>query len=38
MPRRTPTLNTDVIGTLDLPPENSVGEYLLSKQQDKYFV
>lgn len=38
MPRLKPTLKTDVIGSLDLTPEESVGEYLLSRQQEQFFV
>ncbi|EDW57725.1 coiled-coil domain-containing protein 42 like-2 [Drosophila virilis] len=38
MPRHKPTLKTDVIGNLDLNPEEAVGEYLLSRQQERYFV
>ncbi|KAH8377636.1 hypothetical protein KR093_006351, partial [Drosophila rubida] len=38
MPRRKPTFKTDVIGTLDLNPEEAVGEYLLSRQQERFFV
>ncbi|KAL7739876.1 hypothetical protein ACLKA6_003364 [Drosophila palustris] len=38
MPRRKPTFKTDVIGNLDVNPEEAVGEYLLSRQQERFFV
>ncbi|XP_023172561.1 uncharacterized protein LOC111600597 [Drosophila hydei] len=38
MPRHKPTRKTDVIGSLDLNPEESVGEYLISRQQERFFV
>ncbi|EDW75420.1 uncharacterized protein Dwil_GK23826 [Drosophila willistoni] len=38
MPRRKPTTKTDVIGSLDLNPEDAVGEYRLSLQQEQFFV
>ncbi|KAM8714934.1 hypothetical protein ACLKA7_002046 [Drosophila subpalustris] len=38
MPRRKPTFKTDVIGNLDLKAEEAVGEYLLSRQQERFFV
>ncbi|XP_062142457.1 uncharacterized protein LOC133850390 [Drosophila sulfurigaster albostrigata] len=38
MPRTKPTTTLDVLGNLDLKPEEAVGDYLLSKAQQKYFV
>ncbi|EDV98726.1 uncharacterized protein LOC6566849 [Drosophila grimshawi] len=38
MPRRKPTTKTDVLGNLDLSPETAVGEYMISRQQDRFFV
>ncbi|KAH8403337.1 hypothetical protein KR222_010939 [Zaprionus bogoriensis] len=38
MPRRKPTFKTDVIGNMDLNPEEAVGEYLISRQQERFFV
>ncbi|XP_017854639.1 uncharacterized protein LOC108607990 [Drosophila busckii] len=38
MPRRKPTFKTDVIGDLDLNPEQAVGEYMISRQQERFFV
>ncbi|EDV98727.1 uncharacterized protein LOC6566850 [Drosophila grimshawi] len=38
MPRTKPTKTLDVLGNLDLRPEEAVGDYLLSKIQDKYFI
>lgn len=38
MPRHKPTFKTDVIGSLDLNPEEAVGEYLVSRQQERFFV
>lgn len=38
MPRRKPTIKTDVIGDLDLSPEQAIEDYKVSKQQDQYFV
>ncbi|KAH8240900.1 hypothetical protein KR026_007376 [Drosophila bipectinata] len=38
MPRVKPTKKVDVLGNLDLRPEEAVGDFLCSKQQDKYFV
>ncbi|XP_034666946.1 cilia- and flagella-associated protein 73-like [Drosophila subobscura] len=38
MPRREPTTTIDVVGNLDLRPEQAVGDYRASRQQDKYFV
>ncbi|KAH8274057.1 hypothetical protein KR044_009423 [Drosophila immigrans] len=38
MPRTKPTMTLDVLGNLDMRPEEAVGDYLLSKAQEKYFV
>ncbi|KAH8255636.1 hypothetical protein KR038_007729 [Drosophila bunnanda] len=38
MPRVKPTKKIDVLGNLDLRPEEAVGDYICSKQQDKFFV
>ncbi|KAH8324518.1 hypothetical protein KR074_009279 [Drosophila pseudoananassae] len=38
MPRRKPTIKTDVIGDLDLSPEQAIEDYKVSKQQDQFFV
>ncbi|XP_041451203.1 uncharacterized protein LOC111079098 [Drosophila obscura] len=38
MPRHKPTLTIDVVGSLDLRPEQAVGDYRVSRQQDQYFV
>ncbi|KAH8412854.1 hypothetical protein KR009_006272 [Drosophila setifemur] len=38
MPRVKPTKKVDVLGNLDLKPEDAVGDYLCSKDQDKFFV
>nr|XP_017089803.1 uncharacterized protein LOC108120584 [Drosophila bipectinata] len=38
MPRHRPTKKIDVLGNLDVRPEEAVGDYLCSKQQEKYFV
>ncbi|KAH8305439.1 hypothetical protein KR018_005408 [Drosophila ironensis] len=38
MPRVKPTKKVDVLGNLDLRPEEAVGDYICSKQQDKFFV
>ncbi|EDW57724.1 coiled-coil domain-containing protein 42 like-2 [Drosophila virilis] len=38
MPRTKPTKTIDVLGNLDLRPEEAVGDYLLSKLQEKYFI
>ncbi|BFF94038.1 uncharacterized protein DMAD_11767 [Drosophila madeirensis] len=38
MPRIKPTKKLDVLGNLDLRPEDAVGDYLNSKMQDKFFV
>lgn len=38
MPRHRPTKKVDVLGNLDLRPEEAVGDYLCSKQQEKFFV
>ncbi|KAH8244774.1 hypothetical protein KR032_000023 [Drosophila birchii] len=38
MPRVKPTKKIDVLGNLDLRPEEAVGDYMCSKQQDKFFV
>ncbi|EDV54675.1 uncharacterized protein Dere_GG21640 [Drosophila erecta] len=38
MPRVKPTKKLDVLGNLDLRPEDAVGDYISSKQQNKFFV
>jgi len=38
MPRIKPTTKVDVIGALDLSPEEAVGDYLASKRQDAFVV
>ncbi|KAH8305388.1 hypothetical protein KR018_000858 [Drosophila ironensis] len=38
MPRHKPTLKTDVIGDLDLSPEQAMEDYCVSRQQDQFFV
>ncbi|XP_017069635.2 uncharacterized protein LOC108106897 [Drosophila eugracilis] len=38
MPRVKPTKKLDVLGNLDLRPEEAVGDYICSKQQNKFFV
>ncbi|XP_017069643.2 uncharacterized protein LOC108106905 [Drosophila eugracilis] len=38
MPRRKPTIKTDVIGNLDLNPEVAIDDYRVSRQQDQFFV
>jgi len=38
MPRRKPTIKTDVIGDLDLSPEVAIDDYRVSRQQDQFFV
>ncbi|EDV54674.1 uncharacterized protein LOC6549452 [Drosophila erecta] len=38
MPRRKPTIKTDVIGDLDLSPEAAIDDYRVSRQQDQFFV
>lgn len=38
MPRTKPTKKIDVLGNLDLRPEEAVGDYLQSKAQKKYFM
>ncbi|KAH8412851.1 hypothetical protein KR009_006273 [Drosophila setifemur] len=38
MPRQKPTLKIDVIGNLDLNPEQAIEDYTVSRQQDQYFV
>lgn len=38
MPRIKPTTTLDVLGNLDMRPEEAVGDYLMSKVQEKFFV
>ncbi|ALC38143.1 CG17564 [Drosophila busckii] len=38
MPRIKPTKRIDVLGNLDLRPEEAVGDYVESRQQQKFFV
>lgn len=38
MPRTKPTTRIDVIGNLDLKPEQAVGDFIESKMQMEYFV
>uniref|UniRef100_A0A1I8NRZ7 DUF4200 domain-containing protein n=1 Tax=Stomoxys calcitrans TaxID=35570 RepID=A0A1I8NRZ7_STOCA len=38
MPRLKPTTKVDVIGNLDLSPEKAVGDFIESKQQQKFFI
>ncbi|XP_030377385.1 uncharacterized protein LOC115626226 [Scaptodrosophila lebanonensis] len=38
MPRKKPTRSSDVIGNMDLKPEEAVADYFLSRQQDRFFV
>lgn len=38
MPRIKPTTTVDVLGNLDLRPEEAVGDFIESKQQDKFFM
>lgn len=38
MPRIKPTTKLDVLGNLDLRPEEAVGDYIESKQQEKFFM
>ncbi|XP_064547641.1 uncharacterized protein LOC135434849 [Drosophila montana] len=38
MPRTKPTKSIDVLGNLDLRPEEAVGDYIQSKLQEKYFI
>jgi len=38
MPRIKPTKTIDVLGNLDMRPEVAVGDYLMSKAQQKFFV
>ncbi|KAL7739874.1 hypothetical protein ACLKA6_003362 [Drosophila palustris] len=38
MPRIKPTKTLDVLGNLDMRPEEAVGDYLMSKAQQKYFL
>jgi len=37
MPRIKPTKTLDVLGNLDMRPEEAVGDYLMSKTQEKFF-
>lgn len=38
MPRTKPTTKLDVIGHLDISPENGVADYTESKKQDKFYM
>lgn len=38
MPRIKPTTTVDVLGNLDLRPEQAVGDFIESKQQEKFFM
>ncbi|KAH8377950.1 hypothetical protein KR093_008057 [Drosophila rubida] len=38
MPRTKPTTKLDVLGNLDMRPEEAVADYLMSKQQEQFFM